>query len=83
MAEMGATMIMNTVYPSPDGNDLYPDQKKWEVAQAMTRIKGRLLPAMNALAWEQTFEVFDVKYYSPKEDNGVFGPGIAIGMLLW
>jgi hypothetical protein len=51
--EMGATMVMKTGYPSPDGNDLYPDQKTWETAQAMTRIKGRLLPGMNALAWEQ------------------------------
>ena len=30
LAEMGATMIMKTGYPSPDGGDLYPDQKTWE-----------------------------------------------------
>ena len=81
LKEMGAVMISNSLYPSPEGGDIYHDLKTWGAAQDMTRIKGRMLQIM-AKAVDDTVEmVFEMEDRQPKEEHGIFGAIYVVGKL--
>ena len=81
LKEMGAVMISNSLYPSPEGGDIYHDLKTWGAAQDMTRIKGRMLPIMAKAVYDAVNMVFEMEDRQPKEEHGIFGAIYVVGKL--
>jgi hypothetical protein len=81
LKEMGAFMISNSLYPSPEGGDIYHDLKTWGAAQDMTRIKGQMLPIMAKAVYDAVEMVFEMEDRQPKEEHGIFGAIYDVGKL--
>ena len=63
--------VMESSYPSPDGDDCYNDKKLWAAAKAIGRIKGRMLPIVMKKILEVVEEQFDMSAYVHQEEDGV------------
>ena len=73
--------VVESSYPSPDGNDCYNDKKLWEAAKAIGRIKGRMLLIDMKKILEVVKEPFDMIGYMYREEDGVLAPLCAIGRM--
>ena len=73
--------LVDTSYPSPDGNDCYKDVKLWEAAQYLCRIKGRMLPIVMKKILEMVEEQFDMSGYGHNEEDGDMAALCTIGRM--
>ena len=76
---MDAIKVLNTQYPSPDGDDLWNNDKVWEAARMVCRLPGRMIPLMMKKILEVIGEEFDMSKYAHREEDGFFAPLKAIG----
>ena len=76
---MDAIKVLNTQYPSPDGDDLWNNNKVWEAARMVRRIPGRMMPLMMKKVLEVIGEEFDMSKYAHREEDGHYAPLKAIG----
>ena len=76
---MDAIKVLNTQYPSPDGDDLWNNNKVYEAARMLRRLPGRMIPLMMKKILEVIGAEFDMSKYPHREEDGYFAPLKAIG----